>query len=117
MGDHHVGNAIGREAQLAYERRLPGEKAIDILDRICKGRGCDAEFESSDPNHPNQVHPDFEDWRYPHPKAGLGMLMVEAFAPNGLADFPNYQNMDDEDACDLWWEEIVEPFCKRYDFY
>ncbi len=43
------------------------------------------------------------------------MLMLEAFAPNGVADRERYDR-DDEEAEDEWWDEVVVPFRKRYDF-
>ena len=62
--------------------------------------------------------------RLPHPKAALGMLMVEAFAPNGLADLDRYRPMlEDVDpeageaADDAWWAEVCEPFRLRYEFW
>lgn len=115
---------MGRAAELAIECRKPGETALDILDRICKPYlGCDAEFESTNPNDPNLLHPDCDDYCYPHPKMALGMLMLEAFAPNGVADFSRYQPMfcgetseEEEMACDAFWKEIYEPFAARYNF-
>lgn len=124
MGNHTAGDAMGRAAQIAIAKREPGRTALTILDELCEPyRGCDAEFESSDPTRPGHVHPDFDSWCDPHPGAGLGMLMVEAFAPNGLADLPRYAPMLDSDdpaaeeaACDAWFREIEEPFSKRYQF-
>ena len=56
--------------------------------------------------------------------------MVEAFAPNGLADLPRYQYMVpqlrpddvydksmDDAACDAWWSEVYTPFKQRYNFW
>lgn len=134
MGNHDLGRQIGIAVQIAYERRLSTETALEILDRYCAGRGGDAEFEAEDPNHPGNIHPSFDDYRDPCPDAGLGMLMVEAFAPNGLADLPKYQGVlgyiqsgvaeidraleaDAETSVDLWNEEICEPFRKRYNFW
>ena len=122
MGNHAVGQAIDRAAQQAVLSRKPGERALDILDRMCTPfRGADAEFESTNPDNSDQVHPEFDDCRHPHPKAALGMLLIEAFAPNGLADLERYSPMlsdgpDADNACDLWWEEIREPFASRYEF-
>lgn len=124
MGNHTVGLAIGRAAEAAVATRRPGETAISILDRICEPyRGTDAEFESEDPARNGYVHPEFDDYRDPHLKAALGMLLLEAFAPNGIADLPRYQPMitesgpAEEVACDAWWEEIRAPFAARYEFY
>lgn len=123
MGNHAAGNAIGQAAQHALAVRQPGETALSILDRICKKyRGSDAEFESEDPDAPGSVHPDYEDYRDPHPAAALGVLMLEAFAPNGVADMPKYAPMldaddpDEEAAYDAWAAEVEQPFRKRFGF-
>lgn len=132
MGNHAVGKAVGPQAEEAVRARQPGESALAILDRLCNPwRNTDAEWESADPANPTCVHPEFDQYTDPHPKAALGMLLVEAFAPNGLADLPRYQYMvptlrgpgepDDEDkdiaACDAWREEVYEPFNQRYNFW
>lgn len=123
MGNHAAGRAMEQAALEAVARRQPGESALGILDRICEPwRNCDAEFESTDPNDPDCVHPEFDQSIDPHPKAALGMLMLEAFAPNGLADLDRYRPMLDADdadeavACDAWWAEVYTPFRQRYEF-
>ncbi len=123
MGNHAVGNTVGPQAEVALRNRQPGETALDILDRLCEPwRGTDAEWESTDPSDPDSVHPEFLLWTDPHPKAALGLLMVEAFAPNGLADLGRYEaqfdadDPDEEAACEAWWEEVYEPFKRRYNF-
>lgn len=126
MGNHTVGTAIGLAAEESTRNRRAGESAIDLLDRICNPyRNCDAEFESFDPEHPSCTHPDFGSFLDPHSKAALGMLMVEAFAPTGLAALPRYSaifdcNADDatsEASSELWWAEVRTPFKARYDFW
>lgn len=124
MGNQAVGDAVGPQAEEALRARQPDETALGILDRLCSPwRNTDAEWESSDPANPSCVHPEFDKYTDPHPKAALGMLMVEAFAPNGLADLPRYEAMFDaddpgeEDACDAWWDEVYEPFKQRYAFW
>lgn len=129
MGNHAAGKAVGLAAELALSRRRPGETALDLLDAACRGyHGTDAEFEAEDPDNPGRVHPEFGDYRDPHPKAALGMLMLEAFAPNGVADLARYAPMlgtcsQDEEAqaaqdaaYDLWSAEVDEPFTRRYRF-
>lgn len=123
MGNHAIAREVGPAAEAALRNRKPGESALDILDRLCnEWRDCDAEWEAEDPDRPGFVHPDFGSYTDPHPKAALGMLMIEAFAPNGLADLDRYRPMieadspDDEEACDAWWKEVYEPFNRRYDF-
>ncbi|MDR1849511.1 MAG: hypothetical protein LBQ75_05685 [Zoogloeaceae bacterium] len=131
MGNHTVGKAIGQLAEEAVRGRKPGEAALDILDRICKRWGnCDAAFDSVDPDNPSSYHPDYDDTRIPHPKAALGMLLVEAFAPNGLDDLHKYQyfavcdsrsadydEAKDTEALETWAAEIEAPFKKRYNFW
>lgn len=123
MGNHVAGRAIGLAAEHARLTRKPGDTAIELLDRVCaRYRGADAEFEAEDPNHPDQVHPDYDDYTDPHPGAALGMLMVEAFAPNGLQDLPRYAAMldgvgeEEEAAFDAWAAEVEDPFRRRYGF-
>jgi hypothetical protein len=113
---------MGKQAQMLMSNRPSGMTALQLLDVICEPhRGCDAEFESEDPSRPGHVHPEFGDWREPHPMAGLGMLMLEAFAPNGIADqqryAPGFDERDDEKALTAWYDEVKNPFRKRYDFY
>jgi hypothetical protein len=122
MGNHVVGKAMGLAAEEAIRGRRPGEAPLAILDRICGPyRGADAEFEAEDPAMQGFVHPEFADYTDPHPKAALGMLMLEAFAPNGTSDLVRYAPMlctgpGEEAACDAWWEEVYEPFNKRFNF-
>mgnify|MGYP003430721545 FL=1 len=123
MGNHVAGQAIGQAAELAIATRKSGETALGILDRICKKyRGSDAEFEAEDPEAPGNVHPDYGDYRDPHPQCALGRLMVEAFAPAGLEDLSRYAPMLDADdpleeaAYDAWAAEVEAPFSKRYGF-
>jgi hypothetical protein len=123
MGNHAAGQAVGLAAEHALSVRLPGEGALAILDRVClKYQGSDAEFESEDPANPGASHPDYYSYTDPHPKAALGMLMVEAFAPNGLADLPTYAAMlddagdEEEAAYEKWEAEVEEPFRRRYRF-
>lgn len=92
---------MGKMAEVLVSRRLPGESAIDLLDKICKPyANTDAEFESEDPENLGCVHPDFDSYTDPLPKAALGMLMLEAFALNGVADRERYEPMFDSDHPD-----------------
>lgn len=131
MGNHTIGRSIGLAAQEAVRNRMNNEAALSILDRLCAPfKGTDAEWEAFDPKNPGRIHPEFSNFTDPHPNAALGMLMVEAFAPNGLADLPRYQYMVpslrsggdydvdlDEAAVDAWWKEVYEPLKKRYGFW
>lgn len=123
MGNHFVGKAIGLAAEVALSNRKPGDTALSLLDAVCRGHeGCDAEFEAEDPANPGRIHPEINDYCDPHPNAALGMLMLEAFAPNGVADISKYAPMlisnhpDGENATDLWRDEVCIPFSKRYGF-
>ena len=126
MGNHTIARVIGPQAEHAVTTRRPGESALAILDRLCQPwRDTDAEWSAVDPSNPSRVHPDYPEITSPHPHASLGMLMVEAFAPNGLADLPRYAPMLSTDATrearfeadEAWWNEVGEPFKKRYEFW
>jgi hypothetical protein len=132
MGNHTAGDLIANYAAFFSEHRKPNEAALDVLDRavakakVTSGFSPDAEFEASHPTEAGTVHPIIGNWTDPHPLAPLGMLMVEAFAPNGLRDLPRYWwttgFTDDypdaerlhEEAYFHWSEEVYEPFRKRY---
>ena len=117
MGNHDAGRSMGRMAESLIKRRLPSDKAIDLLDEICRPySGCDAEFEAEDPNKPGHIHPDFTFYTDPEPGAALGMLMVEAFAPNGLEDISNCSVIEENNADEFWRTKVYEPFQKRYKF-
>lgn len=129
MGNHAAGQAIGLAAEHALSQREPGESALSILDRVCaKYRGYDAEFEAEDPSEPGCQHPEYMHYTDPHPNATLGMLLLEAFAPDGVADLPKYAAMLEgsdeteegdarkEKATEAWWTEVYEPFRARFGF-
>lgn len=132
MGNHKVGRSVGPLAEEAVRTRRPDETALDLLDRLCRPwRGSDAEWEAFDPAHPDRAHPEFGSYTDPHPNAALGVLMVEAFAPNGLADLVRYRYLvqslrdvaipydeaQDLATLDVWWSEVYEPFKQRYGFW
>lgn len=132
MGNHTAGDLLANFAAMYAEVRKPEETALEILDRaVTRAKGVsgfspDAEFEASHPTEKGVTHPILCDWTDPHPLAPLGMLMVEAFAPNGLRDLSKYWFTNgvpedypggdklNEDATMLWWDEVKEPFRKRY---
>jgi hypothetical protein len=131
MGNQTAGTMIAQQVRRLVERRKD-ESAIDLLDaamawaKAQSGFSSDAEFEAEDPDRPGHGHPDYANERDPHPKSALGLLMVEAFAPNGLEDLPRYEAMltgtapgadpSDEDAAqDAWYDEVCDPFKARYD--
>jgi hypothetical protein len=127
-----AGDLIAKFAAIQSAQRRPGDKALDLLDKAVaeaksvSGFTPDAEFEASHPTQAGIVHPILADWTDPHPLAPLGMLMVEAFAPNGLRDLPRYWFANgvpddypdgeclEEEATEAWWTEIKEPFRDRY---
>ena len=106
MGNHEVGRAMGRSAELAIEMRT-NQTALELLDKICEPyRGADAEFEAEDPDNPGKQHPEY--CRYTDPKGPIGILIREAFDP--MVDWIALQNLaentnDDEridDFYDKW---------------
>ena len=133
MGNHAAGRLVVLHVERALAARTADQSALDVLDlavsraKTENGFGSDVEFESTDPDHPEQVHPDYTDERDPHPSAKLGMLLLEAFAPNGVADAERYRPMiegtppggdeaAEEAAYDAWSEEVGQPFDDRYGF-
>ena len=133
MGNHVAGRIMALHVERTLAARTPDQSALDVLDLAVShakaedGFGSDVEFESTDPEHPGQVHPDYSDERDPHPSAKLGMLLLEAFAPNGVADAERYRPMlegtppdgdesAEEAAYDAWYEEVGRPFDDRYGF-
>lgn len=133
MGNHTAGDLIANFAELESAQRKPTETALEILDCAVKrakassGFSPDVEFEASHPTKPGTVHPVIGFWTDPHPLAPLGMLMVEAFAPNGLRDLPKYwwalgvpddefpdADKMNEASYDLWYEQVKKPFRERY---
>lgn len=79
MGNHEVGKAMGRMAEMALKMRT-SQTALELLDEICEPyRSADAEFEAEDPNNPGHTHPEY--CRYTDPKGPLGILIQEAFDP------------------------------------
>lgn len=117
MVNQQTGRVIAFAAAAAIQAR-GADTALDILDRICDGHeGREVEFETENPDDP------FANFTDPHPEAPLGMLLLEAFAPEGVAARDRYAPMmgqGDEDATqaatDAWFSEVYEPFCERYGF-
>jgi len=127
MENRTIGTRMGLAAQTALLARAKGESALSILDKICSPyHGLNADFDAWDPADARSQHPVIRSHLDAHPQAALGMLMVEAFAPDGLADLAQYQPAFDkttagtwserDDALDLWYVHVEEPFRKRYDF-
>lgn len=113
MGNHTAGAAMGRATELALEMRTT-QTAIELLDKICEPwRGCDAEFESEDPNNPGNINPDYDN--YTDPNAPMGKLIAEAFGEAGH-DYATGWINDDEAAVDAWWDGPYGKFRSRYEF-
>ena len=103
MGNHTVGTAMAKAAEIALKLRTPEHKALDLLDLICEEwRGADAEF-------------DYYTYLDNDEIPALALLILEAFAPNGLADLERYLS-DEEDAQDAWHKEVYTQFRSRYAF-
>ena len=120
MGNHEVGRAMGRMAEISLKMRT-NQTALELLDEICKPyRGSDAEFESVDPNNPRQVHPEY--CQYTDPKGPLGVLIREAFAPtvdwSALQCKAEKTGNDDkiEEFYESWGEGPEKQFNARYEF-
>lgn len=120
MGNHAVGKAMGRMAEMALKMRT-SQTALDILDEVCEPyRGADAEFEAGDPNNPGQTHPEYS--HYTEPNAPLGILIAEAFSPNTdwKTLFSEAVKAGDDDKIeaisDKWHDEVERKFSSRYEF-
>jgi len=120
MGNHEAGKAMGRMAEMALKMRT-NQTALELLDEICEPyRGCDAEFESVDPNNPRQTHPEYGD--YTDPKGPLGFLIREAF--DSSVDWIDLQRKADEtgdsdkvdEFYESWGEGPERQFSARYEF-
>ena len=114
MGNHYVGKAMGRMAEMALKMRT-NQTALELLDEICEPyRGADAEFEAEDPNNKGNIHPEYP--HYTEPNGPLGILMAEAFSP--LIDWNReaVNTKDDEVFADRWNDEVYRKFRSRYEF-
>jgi hypothetical protein len=120
MGNHEVGRAMGRMAEMALKMRA-NQTALELLDEICEPyRGSDAEFESEDPKNPGNIHPEY--CRYTDPKGPLGVLIREAFDPT--VDWIALQREAEKSGDDDNIEEFYESwgtgpegkFDARYEF-
>ena len=120
MGNHEVGRAMGRMAEMALKMRS-NQTALSLLDQICEPyRGADAEFEAVDPKNPGCSHPKF--CRYTDPKGPLGILIQEAFDPK--TDWITLQReaeeIGDDDKLETFYERWgngpEKQFDARYEF-
>jgi len=120
MGNHEVGRAMGRMADMALKMRT-NQGALEILDQICEPyRGADAEFEAVDPQNPHHTHPDY--FRYTDPNGPLGKLIQEAFDPKTDWDALRQKAYEtgDDDKIEAFWESWGDgperQFDARYEF-
>lgn len=124
MGNHEVGRAMGRMAEMALKMRTT-QTALELLDAICEPyRGADAEFEAVDPDNPRQTHPDYGS--YTDPKGPLGKLIQEAFDPktdwigllNEAEKEANKTDVGDvvDDFYESWGDGPGRQFDERYEF-
>ncbi len=120
MGNHYVGRAMGRMAEMALKMRT-NQTALTILDEICEPyRGADAEFESEDPNNPGNINPEYGE--YTDPNGPLCILIREAFDPNvdwiKLKREAEASGDDDkiEEFYNKWYDGPYTKFRERYEF-
>ena len=115
MGNHTAGLAMGRMAETLITMRT-NQTALELLDEICaQWRGCDAEFEAVNPEHPHQIHPLIRN--YTDPNGPLGALISEAFGDPGTDYTKGWSDSDNVAVADAWWDGPYGAFKKRYDFY
>lgn len=106
MGNHTAGTAMGLTADGLLARRT-SESALELLDTICKPyTGCDAEFESVDPNDPTCSHPDYP--YFTDPAGPLGRLIIEAFDDSGTDWLAEQRALIEKDASCEEWDEYSE---------
>jgi hypothetical protein len=115
VGNHAAGIEMGLDAEIKSKSRVRTDSALELLDAICEPyKNFDVEFEYAN-EHFNYLTD-------PHPYAALGMLIVEAFAPNGLNDLDRYSLMISSTTADSalaeqrWNIEVYKPFKNRYGF-
>jgi len=120
VGNHEVGRAMGRMAEMALKMR-GNQTALALLDEICEPyRGADAEFEAEDPNNPGHTHPEYCRWT--DPRGPLGILIREAFDPSvdwiGLQSQAEKTGDDDkiEEFYESWGNGPEKQFDARYEF-
>ena len=120
MGNHEVGRAMGRMAEIALKMRIY-QAALVLLDEICEPyRGSDAEFEAVDPNNPGLTHPEY--CQYTDPKGPLGVLIREAFDPtvDWIALQREAEKTGDDDKIEefyeSWGDGPEKQFDARYEF-
>jgi hypothetical protein len=121
IGNHDAGRAMGRMAEMALKMRK-NQTALELLDQICGPyRGCDAEFESSDPNNPGHIHPDYI--FYTDTNGPLGILIAEAFGDgrDWNAERIKVSASGDENKIEefdsAWYDGPHAKFDARYEFY
>lgn len=114
MGNHDAGHAMELSARMWWKGRGNSksptkDEALTVLDDICDAyRGCDAEFEGTDPRRVDSVNPDYD--YSTDPEGPIGKLIAIAFDAQ-----PNEMALEDCDDCP-WHDGPEKRFRKRYDF-
>jgi hypothetical protein len=123
MGSHREAVLIVRKANELREKN-PLKPALSILDEAMKqGNGAiDLEWESTDPNNPDFVHPDYDSENLP--PAPFAEILRQAFAPDldvSTLVFKDNRENDDfaigqlaTDSLDIWTQRVLMPFGLRY---
>lgn len=123
MGSHREAVLIVRKA-IELRERNPDRSALSILDEAMKLSDgyTDLEWESSDPNKPGYVHPDYD--REDYPPAPFAEILRQAFAPD--LDVGALLLQDDReshdyavaqrvtDSLNIWLQRVTMPFSLRY---
>ena len=81
MGNNRLGATFAKIAETMVARRREGETALEILDAAAGAaeiRGMDMDFDDQD-----------------RPSEPLGLLLFEAFAPNGVQDAERYASLEE----------------------
>lgn len=105
MGNHDVGKAFASmfESIASEIENISREDILKQLDSIGeKFRNTDAEFD------------DYTDTSHP-----FGKALIKAFAPENFPEDPGQEaNQEESENWDeAWWEQVYEPFKKRYGFW
>lgn len=113
MGDHHIGVAMGRAAEIFWGLRgsksVSKDEALEFLDNICiPYKGRDAEFESVDINDHGQLNPNYAD--YTDPNGPIGRLIIIAF------DATLEEMVLDDNDTSPWFDGPYMRFRDRYNF-
>lgn len=102
----------------------PGRPAISILDEAMKNKAgiVDIDFESVNPDYPDEVHPDYD--RDDYPPSPFAELLRKAFAPDldpstllfehPLEDIDYAISQRVTDSLNIWQIRVLMPMGLRY---